>query len=174
MSTSTVNVQPAVAAAARVACGALSREWHQKLFVPSMIQGYIASAGLPFPSLVYAITVVIEIGAGALLLSASGRAWWPESLRRSPSRPRSSSIAPSETRTSSFTSRRTWPSRAGCLTSPPSAPARSVWTATRWKVAAPRRSGSSRASLRRGGHLKEPRLDRIRSVPQAVHDPCKQ
>jgi putative oxidoreductase len=40
----------------------------QKLFVPAMIQGYIASVGLPLPSLVYAITVVIEVGAGALLL----------------------------------------------------------------------------------------------------------
>ena len=69
MSTSTVHVQPAVAAAGRVLLAALFLvSGIQKLFVPAMIQGYIASAGLPLPSLVYAITVVIEIGAGALLL----------------------------------------------------------------------------------------------------------
>jgi len=69
MSTSTVNVQPAVAAAGRVLLAALFLvSGIQKLFVPDMIQGYIASVGLPFPSLVYGITVVIEIGAGALLL----------------------------------------------------------------------------------------------------------
>ena len=69
MSTSTVNVQPTVAAAARVLLAALFIvSGVQKLFVPAMIQGYIASVGLPSPSLVYVITVVIEIGAGALLL----------------------------------------------------------------------------------------------------------
>ena len=69
MSTSTVTVQPAVAAAGRVLLAALFVvSGIQKLFVPDMIQGYIASAGLPVPSLVYVITVVIEIGAGALLL----------------------------------------------------------------------------------------------------------
>ena len=69
MSTSTVNAQPAVAAAGRVLLAALFLvSGVQKLFVPDMIQGYIASVGLPFPSLVYAITVIIEIGAGALLL----------------------------------------------------------------------------------------------------------
>ena len=68
MSTSTVNVQPAVAAAGRVLLAALFLvSGIQKLFVPDMIQGYIASVGLPLPSLVYGITVVIEIGAGALL-----------------------------------------------------------------------------------------------------------
>ncbi len=69
MSTSTVNVQPVVAAAGRVLLAALFLvSGIQKLFVPAMIQGYIASVGVPAPSLVYAITVVIEIGAGALLL----------------------------------------------------------------------------------------------------------
>jgi putative oxidoreductase len=69
MSTSTVNAQPAVAAVGRVLLAALFLvSGIQKLFVPDMIQGYIASVGLPAPSLVYAITVVIEIGAGALLL----------------------------------------------------------------------------------------------------------
>jgi len=69
MSTSTVNSQPAVAAAGRVLLAALFLvSGIQKLFVPAMIQGYIASVGLPAPSLVYAIAVVIEIGAGALLL----------------------------------------------------------------------------------------------------------
>ena len=64
MSTSTVNVQPAVAAAGRVLLAALFLvSGIQKLFVPDMIQGYIASVGLPLPSLVYGITVVIEIGA---------------------------------------------------------------------------------------------------------------
>src|SRR5258708_38244161 len=69
MSTSSLNVQPAVEAAARVLLAALFLvSGIQKLFVPDMIQGYIASAGLPIPSLGYAITVGIEIGAGALLL----------------------------------------------------------------------------------------------------------
>ena len=69
MSTSTVNVQPAVATAARALLATLFIvSGIQKLFVPAMIQGYIASAGLPFPSLVYVITVVIEVGAGAMLL----------------------------------------------------------------------------------------------------------
>jgi putative oxidoreductase len=69
MNTSTVNAQPAVAAAGRVLLAALFLvSGIQKLFVPAMIQGYIASAGLPLPSVVYAITIVIEIGAGALLL----------------------------------------------------------------------------------------------------------
>ena len=69
MSTSTGNAQPAVAAAGRVLLAALFLvSGIQKLFVPAMIQGYIASVGLPVPPLVYAITVVIEIGAGALLL----------------------------------------------------------------------------------------------------------
>jgi len=69
MNTTSQNVQPAIAAAARVLLAALFLiSGVQKLFVPAMIQGYIASAGLPLPSVVYAITVVIEIGAGALLL----------------------------------------------------------------------------------------------------------
>jgi putative oxidoreductase len=69
MSTSKVDVQPAVAATARALLAALFLvSGIQKLFVPAMIQGYIASAGLPFPSVVYAITVAIEVGAGALLL----------------------------------------------------------------------------------------------------------
>ena len=69
MSPSTVNAQPAVAAGWRVLLAALFLvSGIQKLFVPDMIQGYIASVGLPLPSLVYVITVVVEIGAGALLL----------------------------------------------------------------------------------------------------------
>ena len=69
MNTSSLNVQPAVAAAARVLLAALFLvSGVEKVFAPAMIEGYIASAGLPFPSLVYAITVVIEVGAGALLL----------------------------------------------------------------------------------------------------------
>ena len=69
MSTSNVNVQPGLAAAGRVLLAALFLiSGFQKLFVPAMIQGYIASVGLPFPPLIYAITVVIELGAGALLL----------------------------------------------------------------------------------------------------------
>ena len=69
MNTSSPNVQPTVAAAGRVLLAALFLvSGIQKLFVPAMIQGYIASVGLPAPALVYGITVVIEIGAGALLL----------------------------------------------------------------------------------------------------------
>ena len=69
MSRSTVSVQPGVAAAGRVLLAALFLvSGIQKLFVPDMIQGYIASVGLPFPSLVYVITIVIEVGGGTLLL----------------------------------------------------------------------------------------------------------
>ena len=69
MSTSTADSQPAVAAAGRALLAALFLvSGIQKLFVPTMIQGYIASAGLPWPALVYAITVLVELGAGASLL----------------------------------------------------------------------------------------------------------
>jgi putative oxidoreductase len=69
MTTSSLNVQPAVAAAARVLLAALFLvSGVEKMFAPAMIQGYIASAGLPLPSLVYVMTIVIEVGAGALLL----------------------------------------------------------------------------------------------------------
>jgi putative oxidoreductase len=75
MSTSTLNAQPAVAAAGRVLLAALFVvSGIQKLSVPAMIQGYISSVGLPFLSLVYAVTVVIEISAGALLLVGFRRA----------------------------------------------------------------------------------------------------
>jgi putative oxidoreductase len=65
----TSPVHPVAAAAGRAFLAALFLvSGISKLFMPAMIQGYIASAGLPFPSLVYAITVVIEVGGGALLL----------------------------------------------------------------------------------------------------------
>jgi len=38
-----------------------------KLFAAEATQGYIASAGLPFPQLVYVGAVVLEIGGGLLL-----------------------------------------------------------------------------------------------------------
>jgi putative oxidoreductase len=65
----TSSVNPVATAAGRALLAALFLvSGISKLFMPAMIQGYIASAGLPFPSLVYAITVAIEIGGGALLL----------------------------------------------------------------------------------------------------------
>jgi putative oxidoreductase len=39
-----------------------------KIANPQMTQGYIASAGLPFPLLAYLIAVAIELGGGALLV----------------------------------------------------------------------------------------------------------
>jgi putative oxidoreductase len=39
-----------------------------KVANPEMTQGYIASAGLPFPLLAYLIAVAIELGGGALLI----------------------------------------------------------------------------------------------------------
>jgi putative oxidoreductase len=69
MSTPNVNVQPAVAATGRVLLGALFLvSGVGKVFAPAMTEGYIASVGLPFPSLVYILTIVIEVGAGVLLL----------------------------------------------------------------------------------------------------------
>ena len=65
----TSSIHPVTAAVGRALLGVLFLvSGVQKLFVPDMIQGYIGSVGLPFPSLVYAITIVIEVGAGALLL----------------------------------------------------------------------------------------------------------
>lgn len=72
MSISTAGSQRAVAAVGRVLLAALFLvSGIQNLFVATMIQGYIASAGLPFPALVYVITVLIELGAGGLLLVGS-------------------------------------------------------------------------------------------------------
>jgi putative oxidoreductase len=39
-----------------------------KVAQPEMTQGYIASAGLPFPFLAYLVAVAIELGGGALLV----------------------------------------------------------------------------------------------------------
>ncbi|SRR5579871_2390062 len=39
-----------------------------KLTAPAGTQGYIAAAGLPLPPLAYVVAVVIEVGAGSLLL----------------------------------------------------------------------------------------------------------
>ena len=40
-----------------------------KIATPAAIIGYIDSAGLPFPTLGYAITLIVEIGCGLLLLA---------------------------------------------------------------------------------------------------------
>ena len=39
-----------------------------KIANPEMTQGYIASAGLPFPLLAYLVAVAVEVGGGALLV----------------------------------------------------------------------------------------------------------
>lgn len=39
-----------------------------KLGAAEATQGYIASAGLPLPALVYALTLAVEVGGGLLLL----------------------------------------------------------------------------------------------------------
>jgi putative oxidoreductase len=39
-----------------------------KIAQPDMTQGYIASAGLPFPFLAYLIAIAVELGGGALLV----------------------------------------------------------------------------------------------------------
>ena len=39
-----------------------------KIAAPAATQGYIASAGLPFPLLAYVVAIVIEIGGGILLI----------------------------------------------------------------------------------------------------------
>jgi putative oxidoreductase len=39
-----------------------------KIFAPEATQGYIASAGLPFPQLAFLAAVAIEIGGGLLLV----------------------------------------------------------------------------------------------------------
>ena len=39
-----------------------------KIATPALTQGYIASAGLPFPLLAYFVAIVIEVGGGILLI----------------------------------------------------------------------------------------------------------
>ena len=39
-----------------------------KMATPALTQGYIASAGLPFPLLAYLVAIVIEVGGGILLV----------------------------------------------------------------------------------------------------------
>src|SRR5256712_8491568 len=39
-----------------------------KIAAPALTQGYIASAGLPFPLLAYLVAIVIEVGGGVLLI----------------------------------------------------------------------------------------------------------
>jgi putative oxidoreductase len=39
-----------------------------KIAAPALTQGYIASAGLPFPLLAYLVAIVIEVGGGILLI----------------------------------------------------------------------------------------------------------
>ncbi|MFL6664510.1 MAG: DoxX family protein [Rhizobacter sp.] len=46
-----------------------------KIALPGATQGYIASAGLPFPLLAYVVAVVVELG-GATMLVAGYRTRW--------------------------------------------------------------------------------------------------
>ena len=39
-----------------------------KIATPALMQGYIASTGLPFPILAYLVAIVIEVGGGILLI----------------------------------------------------------------------------------------------------------
>ena len=39
-----------------------------KITTPAQTQGFIASAGLPFPALAYLVAVLIEVGGGLLLV----------------------------------------------------------------------------------------------------------
>jgi putative oxidoreductase len=39
-----------------------------KIATPALTQGFIASAGLPFPFLSYLVAIVIEVGGGFLLI----------------------------------------------------------------------------------------------------------
>jgi putative oxidoreductase len=40
-----------------------------KIAAPAATQGYIASAGLPFPHVAYLIAIVVEVGGGLLLIA---------------------------------------------------------------------------------------------------------
>jgi putative oxidoreductase len=60
---------PIIAAIGRIVVAALFlMSGLSKLGAPAAIQGYIASVGLPFPLLGYAIALLAEIGCGFLLL----------------------------------------------------------------------------------------------------------
>jgi len=60
---------PSVGALGRFLIAALSLiSGLAKIATPALTQGYIASAGLPFPLLAYFVAIVIEIGGGILLI----------------------------------------------------------------------------------------------------------
>src|SRR6266481_1404987 len=52
-----------------------------KIAAPALTQGFIASAGLPFPLLAYLVAIVIEVGGGILLILGSRSGYlqhrWP-------------------------------------------------------------------------------------------------
>jgi putative oxidoreductase len=66
---STIMRQPSIAALGRVLLALLFlASGLSKLGAASATKAYIASAGLPLPSLIYTIALVVEIGGGLLLL----------------------------------------------------------------------------------------------------------
>ena len=63
------NLETAFAAGGRLLIAALFLlSGVGKIAAPAMIQGYIASAGLPAPLLAYLIAIIIEVGGGLLLV----------------------------------------------------------------------------------------------------------
>jgi putative oxidoreductase len=61
--------EPSIAAFGRLLlAGLFLMSGLSKLGAAAATQGYIASAGLPLPSVIYGITVAIEVGGGLLLL----------------------------------------------------------------------------------------------------------
>jgi putative oxidoreductase len=63
------NLDTALAAGGRLLIAALFLlSGFGKIAAPAMIQGYIASAGLPAPQLAYLIAIIIEVGGGLLLI----------------------------------------------------------------------------------------------------------
>jgi putative oxidoreductase len=61
--------QPYVGAVGRLLIAALFLiSGLAKIATPALTQGFIASAGLPFPLLAYLVAIVVEVGGGTLLI----------------------------------------------------------------------------------------------------------
>jgi len=64
-----LNKTPSIGAAGRLLIAALFLiSGLGKIATPALTQGFIASAGLPFPLLAYLVAIVIEVGGGILLV----------------------------------------------------------------------------------------------------------
>ena len=65
-----MNQTASIAAFGRILMGAVfAFSGLGKIIAPTATQGYIASAGLPLPLVVYVVAILIELGGGLLLIA---------------------------------------------------------------------------------------------------------